>query len=402
MSAMLQLEEARDRILAEIQPLPAETVPLTEASGRVLAQDIVAPLDLPGFDNSAMDGYAVRSDDLKAASEAQPISLKIIGEIPAGSSAECSVQRGECARIFTGSPLPPGADAVVMQEDARPQNDAVSFNEPVKPWENVRFRGEDVKQGSRVCETGTRLGVGAIGLFGALGLATLAVHRRPIVGVLATGSELQEPGKALLPGQIYESNRAALAAIIRTAGGEPRVLPLVPDNLESTRAALLAAFEQCDMVVTSGGVSVGELDFVKAAFQSLGGKLEFWRVAIRPGKPFVFGRLAGKHLFGLPGNPVSAVVTALLLVVPPVLRAQGAREVDAPSHPATAADEFRNMTDRRHFMRVRVDGEGWAHLAGLQASHALGSLAAANGFVDVAPGTVIPKGAQVRVIRFGW
>jgi len=177
---------------------------------------------------------------------------------------------------------------------------------------------------------------------------------------------------------------------------------VAPDTLEATRTALQGALEQCEMVITSGGVSVGELDFVKEAFQSLGGKLEFWRVAIRPGKPFVFGCLSARRLFGLPGNPVSAVVTALLLVVPAILRAQGARNIELPSHLATAADEFRNTSDRRHFMRVCIDGEGRAHLSGLQASHALASLAAANALLDVPPGTVIRPGAQVRVIRLGW
>ena len=399
---MLQLEEARDRILATIQPLPAETVPLTDASGRILAEDFVAPLDLPRFDNSAMDGYAVQSDDLKAASAANPVALKVVAEIPAGAQSAASISARTCARIFTGSPLPTGADAVVMQEDTTRTDDTVSFHEPVKPWENVRLRGEDVKVGARMLQGGDRLGVGAIALLGALGVASIAAHRKPIGGVLATGSELQEGGKPLAAGQIYESNRTALAALIRSAGGDARVFPVAPDTLEATRAALHGALEQCDVVITSGGVSVGELDFVKEAFQSLGGKLEFWRVAIRPGKPFVFGRLSAKRLFGLPGNPVSAVVTALLLVAPAILRAQGARNVELPSHLATAADEFRNTSDRRHFMRVSIDSEGRAHLSGLQASHALASLAAANALLDVPPGTVIKPGAQVRVIRLGW
>lgn len=399
---MLQLEEARDRILATIQPLPAQAIPLLDGSGRILAEDFIAPLDLPGFDNSAMDGYAVCSEDLRTASAASPVSLKIAAAIPAGAPTAAPISAGSCARIFTGSPLPAGADAVVMQEDASRADEAVSFHEPIKPWENVRLRGEDVKAGTRMLQAGDRLGLGAIALLGALGIATVAVHRRPVVGVLATGSELREPGKPLAPGQIYESNRTALAALIRGAGGEARVFPVVPDTLEATRLALQAAFEQCDMVITSGGVSVGELDFVKEAFQSLGGKLEFWRLAIRPGKPFAFGRLSAKRMFGLPGNPVSAVVTALLLAAPAILRAQGARNTAIPSHLATAGDEFRNTSDRRHFMRVCVDSEGRARLAGLQASHALASLAAANGLLDVPPGAVIKPGTQVRVIRLGW
>ena len=399
---MLQLEEARDRILATIQPLPAETVPLSDVSGRILAEDFVAPLNLPGFDNSAMDGYAVQSDDLRTANEASPASLQVVAEIPAGAQSAASISAGTCARIFTGSPLPAGADAVVMQEDASRTGDTISFHEPVKPWENVRLRGEDVKAGTCLLQAGDRLGLGAIALLGAMGVGSIRVHRRPVVGVLATGSELQEAGKLLAPGQIYESNRTTLAALIRSVGGDARIFPVAPDTLEATRAALQGALEQCEMVITSGGVSVGELDFVKEAFQSLRGNLEFWRVAIRPGKPFVFGSLSARRLFGLPGNPVSAVVTALLLVAPAILRAQGARNIEPPSQLAIAADEFRNATDRRHFMRVCVDSLGRAHLAGLQASHALASLAAANGLLDVSPGTVIKPGALVRVIHLGW
>jgi molybdopterin molybdotransferase len=399
---MLSLEEARDRILAATQPLPVEEVPLLEAGNRILASDITASVDLPRFDNSAVDGYAVRSNDLVLASDEKPVSLEVVAEIPAGGQFSRTIAGTMCARIFTGSPMPSGADTVVMQEDAERVGCVAWFREAAKPWQNVRFCGEDVKAGSRVVEAGERLTVGAIALLGALGISKLRVHRRPLVALLATGSELREPGESLVAGQIYESNRAALATLIQKAGGESRLFPLVPDQLEATQAALRAAFQQCDLVITSGGVSVGELDFVKEAFRALGGEMEFWRVAIRPGKPFVFGRLGTRQLFGLPGNPISALVTGLLLACPAILRAQGARHVEPLSHLAIAGEEFKNATDRRHFMRVRVDHAGYAHLSGLQASHALGSLAASNGLVDVAPGSIVERGQQVRVIRFVW
>jgi len=397
---MLQLEEARERILAVIEPLPSEVISLQDAAGRFAAQDMAAPLDLPLFDNSAMDGYAVRSEDLKSASSSQPVSLKIVAHVPAGKTATISIKTGTCARIFTGSALLSGVDAVVMQEDVRSEADVALFQEPVKPWENVRFRGEDVKTGSIVLKAGDRLTAGAIAVLGALGMAAVTVRRRPTVGILSTGNELQEPGKTLAPGQIYESNRAALAALVRNAGGETRVFPVVPDNPDAIRTALKEAFEQCDLVITSGGVSVGEFDFVKDVFQRLGGELNFWRVAMRPGKPFAFGTFQGKYLFGLPGNPVSAFVTFLLLVWPAIARAQGANEVELPSHPAVAGDTFANKMDRRHFMRVRIDGEGHAHLSGVQASHALSSLVSANGLVDVPARTIIERGTEVRVLRF--
>ena len=230
----------------------------------------------------------------------------------------------------------------------------VHFLEPVKPWENIRFQGEDVKPSAVVVEPGERIGVGHLALLGALGINQVAAIRRPRVGLLATGSELREAGQPLGPGQIYESNRLALAALVTQAGGVPKLFPLVSDTPDATRTALAEAFSDCDVVVTSGGVSVGELDFVKSAFQELGGKLEFWRVAIKPGKPFVFGRWKDKCLFGLPGNPVSALVTFLLLARPALRRLQGAGETGLPAHPGVLAEALVNPGGRRHFIRAGV------------------------------------------------
>jgi len=286
-----------------------------------------------------------------------------------------------------------------MQEDVTLEGDTAIFREPAKPWENVRFRGEDIKRGSVVMRAGDCLTSAATALLGALGIGEIPARRRPVLALLATGSELREPGQPLAAGQIYESNRVALASLFSRAGALPHLFPLVPDTLPALRDALRRAFDECDMVVTTGGVSVGEFDLVKEAFTQLSGKLEFWRVAIRPGKPFVFGTLGEKLLFGLPGNPVSAFVTAALLVWPVVLRAQGAADLALPSQFATARDTFINKTDRRHFMRVRVDAEGGASLSGLQASHALSSLAAANALIDVPPGAVIERGVRVQVWR---
>jgi molybdopterin molybdotransferase len=226
------------------------------------------------------------------------------------------------------------------------------------------------------------------------------VGRRPEVGLLASGSELREAGQILAPGQIYESNRVGLAPLMSRAGGIPRIFPLVPDNLTATRSALEAAFDQCDAVITSGGVSVGEMDFIKRAFEQMGGELQFWKVAIRPGRPFVFGRCKEKILFGLPGNPVSAFVTFLLLVRPALMRWQGTRDVNLPAHPGVLAEPLTNRGERRHFMRVVVDHVGSIQSAGTQASHCLGSLAAANGLVDVPPNTTLAAGPTVSVMRW--
>jgi molybdopterin molybdotransferase len=291
----------------------------------------------------------------------------------------------------------------VMQEDTRVEAAApekIQVLSSAEPGENVRLRGEDVAQGSTLLQAGQALGAGPIALLAATGVAHVAVGRRPSTGLLATGSELTVPGQSLKPGQIYESNRLALAALTSRTGAVPRSFPLVPDTLAGTSVAIAEALEQCDVVVTSGGVSVGEMDFLKAAFQQIGGELQFWKVAIKPGRPFVFGQHRGKLLFALPGNPVSALITFLLLVRPALRRWQGATDVSLPAHPGVLAEPLANPGARRHFMRVRVGPSGAVHSTGLQASHVLGSLAAANGLVDVPPDTTLAAGTRVRVLRW--
>lgn len=398
---MLELEAARECLLAGVTPLGRERVALREAAGRVLAEEIKSTVDLPAFDNSAMDGYALRADDVSTLKAGSPVELTLVGRVAAGEFFEGEVKRGTCVRVFTGSMLPRGADAVVMQEDTELSGaDArtVRVLDGVKPWENIRFRGEDVKSGAVIVKCGERLSPGHLGLLAATGVSAVAVHRRPVIGVLATGSELVEPGGTLRPGQIFESNRALLEPLLEGSGAMTRVYPLVPDTLAGTREALRQAFHECDGVVTSGGVSVGELDFVKAAFEELGGQLDFWKVAIKPGKPFVFGRLGAKMLFGLPGNPVSAMVTFLLLVRPALWRWQGVVDVVPRAMSCTLGEPLVNRGGRRHFMRVRLDANGVAWSSGLQASHRLLSLAEANALVDVPPDTALPAGASARAI----
>ncbi len=398
---MLALEEACARILEAIRPLDRETIPLQAAAGRFISGTIHSPGDLPAFDNSAMDGYALCAGDLGSATADQPVQLKVAARIPAGRLFSRALVPGECARIFTGSPMPDGSDAVVMQEEVQtPDEDAARFFEAIRPGENVRRKGEDVVAGQELILPGTRVHAGTIALLAALGLEDVEVYRQPRVALLATGDELAEPGRDLEPGTIHESNRAALAALLQAAGAIPKSFPLVPDNLEQTCATLEQAFGGSDAVITTGGVSVGELDLVKAAFESLGGRTQFWKVAVKPGKPFAFGERDEKFLFGLPGNPVSAFVTFLLLVRPALLRWQGAANTGLISHPAFLAEVLQNRGDRRHFMRVHVDEAGRVRLAGQQASHALGSLARANGLVDVPPNSSLAEGALVQVLRW--
>ncbi|HZV35462.1 MAG TPA: gephyrin-like molybdotransferase Glp [Verrucomicrobiae bacterium] len=400
---MIELEEAVERILGALAAPQAERMPLIEAHGRILAQPVTATVALPSFDNSAVDGYAIRAEDLKDAGASNPVPLRLIGRVAAGETFAGEIVPGTCVRLFTGSPLPRGANGVAMQEDTRtnPTEPAVvSFLDAVKPWENVRFQGEDIKPGAVIGNRGDALNAGRLSLFAASGTTEVVVARQPIVGLLATGSELLEPGQQLAPGKIFESNRLGLAALALNAGAVPKTFPLVKDTLEDTRAALEKTFAECDFVVTSGGVSVGEMDFIKSAFEAIGGKLEFWKVAIRPGRPFVFGQYREKFLFGLPGNPVSAFVTFLLLVWPAIKRFQGASNTLLPAHPGTLAEPLSNAGNRRHFVRVIVDAEGRVRSAGIQNSHVLSSLAAANGLLDMPPQTNLPAGAAVRVMRW--
>lgn len=399
---MIQLEEAVLRILASVTPLGSEVLPLGDISGRVLAEDAFSRGALPAFDNTAMDGYALRSTDVMGASAMRPALLRVIGRIGAGEVFSRTVSEGTAVRVFTGSPIPQGADAVVMQEETRTCADrpgVVEILDAAPAGQFIRKRGDDVQPGARICRAGTRLGAGHLGLLAAGGLGEVRVARSPSVALLATGSELVEPGQPLGPGQIHDSNRVMLAAWAARTGARVGIRPLVPDTLEETRDALAAAFECHDVVVTSGGVSVGDTDFIKPAFEALGGRIELWKVALKPGKPFVFGRLNGRLLFGLPGNPASSAVTFLLLVRPALIRLQGGLDTALPSHTGVLAEPLSNPGDRRHIMRVSVDGCGRVRSAGLQGSHAVGSLAEAQGLVDVPPGVVLPEGTGVTVLR---
>lgn len=400
---MLELEVALQQILAAMPGPHAEAVTLAEAHDRVLAETIRSTCDLPSFDNSAMDGYAVRAADVATATGQHPVRLKLRGKVAAGEMFSGIIGAGECVRIFTGSPIPAGVDAVVMQEDTRPSEgntEEILIYDSVRSGESIRHSGEDIAAGKQLASNGVILSPGIMSLLAATGVNTVRVNRRPVVALIATGSELREPGQPMSPGQIYESNRAALTPLIRSSGAHPVVFPIVADTLADTQSSLDRAFASSDMVVTCGGASVGEMDFVKAAFEKLGGRLEFWKVAIRPGKPFVFGRLGEKFLFGLPGNPVSAFVTYLLLVRPALRQWQGARDISLPWQSAQLGEPLINRGDRRHFMRVNLDEAGKVFSAGIQASHALGSLAGATGIVDVPAGVTLETGATVKVSRW--
>lgn len=397
---MISLEQAQESILGAIPSPDIEYISPTAARDRVLALDIRATLNLPAFDNSAMDGFAIRSQETLGATSESPITLRDLGISAAGDATAPDVQAGTCVRIFTGAPIPHGADAVVMQEDTRQVGDQVHILDSVRAWENVRFKGEDIRSGNVVLTAGRRLNSAALGLIAALGINTLQVGRRPRLTILATGDELKDSSEPLAEGQIYESNRLMISAMLEAAGALCQYMAIVPDDPLATENALAQALDSSDAVVTTGGVSVGERDHIKGAFCRLGGQLHLWRVAIKPGKPFAFGQLGGKLLFALPGNPVSAFVTGLLLVRPAVLRFQGAHQVHLPRFNAVAGERFENRGDRRHFVRVLINNEHRVVSAGTQAAHFMGSLALAEGLVDLGPGTTIQPGETLEVLNF--
>ena len=399
---MLTEDEAYRRILAAVSPLETEIVPLLDALGRFVATAHTATHALPAFDNSAMDGYALAVDE-RAGTLPAGTTLQVRGEQPAGPDRGLSVEPGGAVRIFTGGPVPAGAVAVVMQEDVDRTGDRIVLKEPVAAGEFIRRAGGDLARGQRILEPGDRLTPGRLGLLASQGLAAVAVRRRPRVAVLATGDELRAPGQALGPGEIYESNGVLLATLAATLGAQVMILPRARDDRAELDTRLAEGLAGHDALVVAGGVSVGERDFVKERLAAAGVAPDLWRVRIKPGKPFLYGRAAGDggaHVFGLPGNPVSAFVTFLLFVRPALLRMAGAREdaLALPAFPATAAVELTNHGDRPHYLRGTLDARGVFAPGGQQESHALFALSRSRALVRVEAETVIPAGASLEAL----
>lgn len=396
--ALRPLDDALSELLAQAQPLGrTETVPLVEADRRILAHDLVSPLQVPPHDNSAMDGYALRAADVAAAGALLPVSQRI----PAGTAPQ-PLALGTAARIFTGAPLPPGADTVVMQEETEPAAEgAIRFIKAPHKGQNVRYSGEDIQQGAVVLRAGDRIGPAALGLAASIGLDRLPLAARPRVALLSTGDELVMPGtvppEQMPAGAIYNSNRFFLRRLLERAGCEVNDLGNVPDTRAATVQALSEAAAGHDLVLASGGVSVGEEDHLRPAVQALG-RLDLWQVAIKPGKPFAYGRIADTHVIGLPGNPVSSFVTFLVLARPFVLRLQGATDLAVPTSELIAGFDWPRPDKRREFLRVRRKAEGTLDLFPNQGSGVLTSLAWADGLVDNPPGQPIARGDRVRFI----
>lgn len=421
---LMGLEDALQRLLASIEPVAGvETVPTAAAAGRVLAHDLASPLDVPGFDNSQMDGYAVRREDV-ARAVAEGRALPVAQRIPAGHFG-CELAPGTVARIFTGAPMPAGADAVVMQEDATPAEPPADASaaeaQAAHGWVRlgtvpaegqwVRRRGEDVRAGAVVLAAGTRLSAADLGLAASIGSANLRVHRRVRVALASTGDELIQPGELpadrLPPGAIYNSNRYFLEPLLLRLGCEVTVLGRIPDDRAATQAALTEAARDHDVILTTGGVSVGEEDHVKPVVQALGA-LDLWQIAMKPGKPFAHGWIdrahaGGRgrcHVLGLPGNPVSSFVTFVLLARPFLLRLGGATVAPTlpPALPMVAHFDLPRADKRREFLRVRRNCVGGLDLFPNQNSSVLTSMAWADGLVDNPAGSVIAHGDTVRYL----
>lgn len=395
---MISIEEARDRILAALHPTPAEVVALADAWGCVTAVPVLARLMQPPADVSAMDGYALRATD-----GTEGAVLRVIGSAPAGHPLAGHVGSGEAVRLFTGSVIPEGADGVLLQEDATPNGTEVRVNEAVVAGRHIRRAGQDFAAGDAVVPAGRRMTARDVGLAAAANYPWVTVHRRPRVAVLATGDEIAMPGEPIPPGGIVSSNSHALAALVRAAGGEPVVLPVAADTREAV-AAVADAIHGMDMLVTTGGASVGDHDLVIDGLRTRGLELDFWQIAMRPGKPLLFGRLGPVPVLGLPGNPVSALVCSILFLLPALSRLAGLPAAAPPTTAAIAGAKLRANDHRADHLRATIAADSQGRIVAtpfpVQDSAMLRRLALADALILRAPhASAVPEGSEVPIIR---
>jgi len=403
---MLTPEEACATVLDHVEPLGIERVALLDASGRVLARDVLARRDNPPHDNSAMDGFAVRYADAKDATEADPVALDIIEDIPAGSVPEKMLGPGQASRIMTGALVPQGADAVVPVEDTRAEGERVLVSEVEELGAHIRARGEDMREGQPVLKAGQLLGPGELAVLATLQKSFVSVYRRARVAIISTGDELVEIEDEVGPGQIVNSNTAALAAFCRACGADPVMLPVARDDEDDIRQTVQEALD-ADLVLSSGGVSVGDYDYVKKVLDELGAETIFWRVAMKPGKPLFFCKIGATPYFGLPGNPVSSMMSFLQFVRPVLYKAGGYPPVAwrLPQTMALLDDTVENDGGRRNYMRCRLyyceDSGLRAEVFAQQGSHMVSSMIGANGIAIFEPGQKLAANDSVQVQIIG-
>jgi len=397
---VLSVEEALEQVLARVNPLGPERVELLDSLGRVLAEAVAAPADIPPWPNSSMDGYALIARDTEGTASGHPAELRVTGTIAAGSVAAQRIAPGEAFRIFTGAPLPEGADSVVPQEEVEVLDGRIRVRRRISPGEFVRPRGEDIRSGETTLEIGQVIGPAEVGLLATLGRSRVLVFRRARVAILSTGDEVVDLGGQIAPGKIRNSNTYALMAQVLEAGGEPINVGVAPDRRETIEERLRWGLS-ADVLISSAGVSVGEYDLVREALTQLGADLHLWQVAMRPGRPITFGSVGGRPIFGLPGNPVSAMVTFELFVRPAIRKMAGHRALHRPTIRARALSPIPNPGSRRGYLRVTVtpEPEGYrVRLTGNQGSAILTSMVAADGLAVVPPNTTISEGGVVPVI----
>jgi len=399
-AALLEIDRARELVLESALPLEEEAVTLDRALGRVLSRELRSAGPVPPFDSSAMDGFAVRSGDLGAASENEPVALELVGESRAGHPMERRLEPGQAATISTGAMIPAGADAVVPLERVQAGDGRVQVREPVPAGEDIRRSGEDIRPDTVVLESGSRLGPAAIGVAASLGRASVHCRRRPLVSVIATGDELLEPGAEPRPGSIYNSNGHAVPALAIAAGALTSAPAAVGDDPDATRAAIGAALAQSDVLVLCGGVSVGEHDHVRRTLAQLGAEQRFWGIALKPGKPTWFGTCQQQLVFGLPGNPVSAMVTFVLLVAPALRAMMGASRLRHEGR-GTLAAEYSKPAGRAHAVRCRLEAGATglrATPAGHQGSHVLSAMLEADALAIIPSATErVSAGEEVEL-----
>ena len=391
---LLSVDEALAQLLGAAKAVPdMEEVATLEATGRVLAKPQRSTMDVPPMDNSAMDGYAVRSSDLERNGK-----LRVSQKIMAGSVGK-PLEPETAARIFTGAPIPSGADAVVIQEETEAVDDSVVVKKKPGPGDWVRYVGSDIRKNSEILPAGKRLLPQDTGLAASVGIKTLPVFRKVRLGLFFTGDELVMPGEPLAPGRIYNSNRFTLRGLAHAFDCEVRDYGIVPDSLEATREVLRRAAQECDLIVTSGGVSVGDADYVKPAVEAEG-RLLMWRIAMKPGRPLAFGRIANAAFIGLPGNPVSSFVTFLIFVRPFLLRTQGLLHVEPKAIAARADFDWTEPDSRREFLRAKWNAQGGLDLYPTQDSAVLTSTAWADGLIDNPAAHAIRRGETVRFLPY--
>ena len=391
---MVSVEEAQRTILEYITPLETEKVALFQGLNRVTSEDHIAPWDIPAADNSAMDGYAFSYGALRGD------RLRVTGFLPAGEIRTIPVPHGEAVKIMTGAPLPPGCDTVIPVEDVDAEGEWIRLTSPCKTGDHVRERGEDIRYGSVVIPAGALIRPQEIGMLSAMGTVSLAVYRRTRVAILATGDELLEPGSTPAPGKTINSNSYSLAAQVQDAGGDPVLMGIAPDSLDDT-CDMIRAGLNADFLVITGGVSVGDRDYVKAAIENLGGSVTFWKVNIKPGKPLAFAILDGKPVFALPGNPVAAMVSFELFVRPAILKAMGHERIFRPMIKAALLQPVSNKGKRPHLVRGIISKFGDRYVVsttGNQSSGRLSSLIQGNGLLCLAPESVYSKGDEVEIL----